>query len=78
MPIKLIDAILASALGRQPGRPIEIEDDQTQCVYVLVARERFRPARRRHPAASLANLVFRPSSDLVALSASWDARCSPR
>ena len=30
------------ALTRQPGQPVEVEDEQTQKVYVLVAREDFR------------------------------------
>ena len=32
---------MREALGRQPGGPIEIQDDETNAVYVLVARETF-------------------------------------
>src|SRR4051812_40056351 len=40
MTPKLTDE-LREGLLRQPGRPIEVEDDRTQKVYILVAREDF-------------------------------------
>jgi hypothetical protein len=39
-PPKLTDE-MREALDRQPGGPIEIEDDRTKAVYVLVDREAF-------------------------------------
>ncbi|MDH3718385.1 MAG: hypothetical protein OES79_09720 [Planctomycetota bacterium] len=32
------------ALQRQPGQPIEVEDDQDHTIYVLVARDQYRQA----------------------------------
>lgn len=33
---------LREALHRHPGQPVEVEDEQTHRVYVIVAREEFR------------------------------------
>ena len=33
---------MRKALHQHPGKPLEVEDDQTQTVYVLVAKEDFR------------------------------------
>jgi len=40
MILKITDEI-REAIGRQPGRPVEFTDDQTNTCYVLMTREQF-------------------------------------
>lgn len=40
MTLKITDEI-RTAIGQQPGRPVELRDDETNTFYVLMTREQF-------------------------------------
>ena len=67
MSPKLTDE-MRNALSQNPGRPLTVEDDQTQQVYVIVDQETHERAMK----------ALQQEEDVAAIRAGWDAAAEGR